>query len=136
MTSGVNGTDYTLDDKGNPVLTKQGNSDANYTPWKYVTQHPAVIYTPDIPNYAKTLSDAEHALIPYGVSDPTVGLISPTQITKGAAMAQPVTDGTTDIIVGQPADLGLGRPGARLLCGWRRADSSGVHAGRPGVALV
>jgi hypothetical protein len=41
-----------------------------------VTQHPAVIYIPDIPNYAKTLSDAEHTLIPYGVSDPTVGLIS------------------------------------------------------------
>ena len=101
LTSGVNGVDYTLDPKGNPVLTKQGNSDANYTPWKYVTQHPAVIYTPDIPNYAKTLSDAEHTLIPYGVSDPTVGLISPTQITKGAALTQPVTDSTTDIIVGR-----------------------------------
>jgi len=101
LTSGVNGVDYAPDTKGNPVLTKQGNSDANYTPWKYVTQHPAIIYTPDIPNYAKTLSDAEHTLIPYGVSDPTVGLISPTQITKGAALMQPVTDGTTDIIVGR-----------------------------------
>ena len=70
-------------------------------PWIQITQHPAVIYTPDIPNYAKTLSDAEHTLIPYGVSDPTVGLISSTQITKGAALAQPVTDGTTDIIVGR-----------------------------------
>lgn len=40
LTSGVNGLDYTLDAKGNPVLTKQANSDANYTPWKYVTQHP------------------------------------------------------------------------------------------------
>jgi putative aldouronate transport system substrate-binding protein len=101
LTSGVNGVDYTLDPKGNPVLTKQGNADANYTPWKYVTQHPAVIYTPDIPNYAKTLSNAEHTLIPYGVSDPTVGLISPTQITKGAALTQPVADGTVDIIVGR-----------------------------------
>src|SRR6185437_8543854 len=34
LTSGVDGVDYTLDPKGNPVLTKQGNSDANYTPWK------------------------------------------------------------------------------------------------------
>ena len=32
---------------------------------------------------------------------PTVGLISPTQITKGAALTQPVIDGTTDIIVGR-----------------------------------
>jgi hypothetical protein len=32
LTSGVNGVDYTLDAKGNPVLTRQGNSDANYTP--------------------------------------------------------------------------------------------------------
>ncbi|MBV9327445.1 MAG: hypothetical protein JO352_27205 [Chloroflexi bacterium] len=62
---------------------------------------PAVIYTPDIPNYARTLSDAEHTLIPYNVSDPTVGLISPTQTTNGAALGQPVADGTTDIVVGR-----------------------------------
>lgn len=101
LTSGVNGVDYTLDPKGNPVLTPQGNPDANFTPWKYVTQHPAVIYTPDIPNYASTLSNAEHTLIPFGVRDPSVGLVSHTQITKGAALAQPVTDGTTDIIAGR-----------------------------------
>ncbi len=78
LTSGVKDVDYTLDAKGNPVLTKQGNPDANYVPWKYVVQHPSILYTPDIPNFAKTLSAAEHALLPYAVPDPTIGLISPT----------------------------------------------------------
>ena len=64
LTFGVNGTDYTLDGKGNPTLTPQGNTDANYVPWKYTTQHPFVFFTPDIPNYAKIMSDAEKAADP------------------------------------------------------------------------
>jgi putative aldouronate transport system substrate-binding protein len=101
LTFGVNGTDYTLDSKGNPTLTPQGNTDANYVPWKYTTQHPFVFYTPDIPAYAKVMADAEKQLIPVAVSNPTFGQISATNFTKGFNLSQAMTDGITDIAVGR-----------------------------------
>jgi putative aldouronate transport system substrate-binding protein len=101
LTSGIKDTDYNLDDKGNPVLTDRGNMDANYVPWKYVVQHPQVIYVPDIPNYAKTLSEAEQFLIPAGVADPTLGFYSPTSSAKGTVLNQTVGDALQEIIGGR-----------------------------------
>jgi putative aldouronate transport system substrate-binding protein len=101
LTFGVSGTDYTLDSKGNPTLTQQGNADANYVPWKYTTQHPFVFYTPDIPSYAQVMSDAEKAVIPAAVSDPSFGQVSLTNFTKGFNLTQTMTDGLTDIVVGR-----------------------------------
>jgi hypothetical protein len=49
LTFGVKDVDYTYDANGNPVLTKEGNADANYVPWKYTIQHPFVFFTSDIP---------------------------------------------------------------------------------------
>ncbi|HEY0580806.1 MAG TPA: extracellular solute-binding protein, partial [Chloroflexota bacterium] len=58
LSFGVEGTDYSLDTRGNPVLTERGNPDANYVPWKYVTQRPPVLYQPDIPEFAQRVSEA------------------------------------------------------------------------------
>jgi putative aldouronate transport system substrate-binding protein len=101
LTFGVSGTDYTLDARGNPTLTQQGNADANYVPWKYVVQHPFVFFTPDIPAYAQTMNEAEKALIPVMVSNPTFGQVSATNFTKGFNLAQTMADGVTDIVVGR-----------------------------------
>jgi putative aldouronate transport system substrate-binding protein len=101
LTFGVQGTDYTLDAKGNPTLTPQGNTDANYVPWKYVVQHPFVFYTPDIASYAQVMNQTEKALIPVAVSNPTFGQVSTTNFTKGFNLTQTMTDGLTDIVVGR-----------------------------------
>jgi putative aldouronate transport system substrate-binding protein len=101
LTSGIKDVDYKLDDKGNPVLTERGNMDANYVPWKYVVQHPQVIYVPDIPTYAKTLHEAEQFLIPAGISDPTLGYYAPTSSTKGPVLNQAVGDALQEIIGGR-----------------------------------
>ncbi len=101
LTFGVTGTDYTVDGNGTPTLTQQGNADANYVPWKYTTQHPFVFYTPDIPSYAQIMNEAEKAVIPTAVSDPTFGQVSLTNFTKGFSLTQNMTDGLTDIIVGR-----------------------------------
>ena len=93
--------DYTLDSKGNPTLTQQGNADANYVPWKYTTQHPFVFFTPDIPSYAQVMSEAEKAVIPAAVSNPTSGQVSLTNFTRGFTLTQTMTDGLTDIIAGR-----------------------------------
>ncbi len=101
LTFGIPEVDYTLDASGNPVLTKDGNSDANYVPWKYTVQHPFVFFTPDIPNYAKVMYDAEHELMPIAVSDPTFGQISATNFSKGFPLTQAIQDGIVDIVVGR-----------------------------------
>jgi putative aldouronate transport system substrate-binding protein len=92
---------YTLDSAGKLTLNDRSNADANYVNWKYMMQHPQVMYVPDIPGYAKAEYDAEHALIPAGVDDPTFGLYSPTLGSKGAILTRTILDAFTDIIAGR-----------------------------------
>ena len=101
LTFGVSPQDYTIDSKGNPALTQQGNADANYVPWKYTTQHPFVFYTPDLPSYAQIMSEAEKTVIPVMVSNPTFGQVSLTNFSKGFTLTQTMTDGITDIVLGR-----------------------------------
>jgi putative aldouronate transport system substrate-binding protein len=101
LTAGIPGTDYELDSNGNPVLTDRGNADANQVPWKYVLQRSQVMYLPDIPNYARTLYDVEHMLIPIGVADPSLGLYSPTASARGVTADQAWYDNLTDVIAGR-----------------------------------
>jgi putative aldouronate transport system substrate-binding protein len=98
---GVAGTHYTLDAGGKLTLTDRSNVDANYVNWKYIMQHPQVMFVPDIPGYAKAEYDAEHALIPAGVSDPTYGIYSPTLGKQGVTLNRTMIDGITDIIAGR-----------------------------------
>ena len=94
-------TGKVIDDKGNPTLTQQGNSDANYVPWKYVTQHPFVFFSPDLPDYARVMFETEQLMMPSAVSDPTFGQVSTTNFAKGFTLTQTMTDGLTDIVVGR-----------------------------------
>jgi putative aldouronate transport system substrate-binding protein len=64
-------------------------------------QHPQVMYVPDIPGYAKAEYEAEHALVPAGVSDPTWGLFSTTLGAKGAVINRTMLDGITDLVAGR-----------------------------------
>jgi putative aldouronate transport system substrate-binding protein len=123
LTAGIPGTDYTLDGKGNPVLTDRGNSDANNVPWKYVLQRPQVMYLPDIPNYAKTLYDVEQALNPIGVADPSLGLYAPTDSSKGVTAQLTWFENLTDIVAGR-------RPMAdfdQLLKDWQNSAGNQVR---------
>jgi putative aldouronate transport system substrate-binding protein len=92
---------YTLDNTGKLTLNDKSNLDANYVNWKYLVQHPQVMYVPDIPGYAKAEYDAEHVLIPAGVNDPAFGLYAPTNGTKGVVIQRTMIDGITDIIAGR-----------------------------------
>jgi putative aldouronate transport system substrate-binding protein len=101
LTFGLKDVDYTLDDKGNPTLTPQGNNDANYVPWKYTAQHPFVFFSPDLPNYAKVMADTETLMMPSAVSDPTFGQVSTTNFGKGFTLMQTLNSGLVDIVVGR-----------------------------------
>jgi putative aldouronate transport system substrate-binding protein len=101
LSYGVEGPDYALDTRGNPVLTERGNPDANYLPFKYIAQRPSVLYLPDIPDFTKVLADAEKQLISIGITDPTVGFVSPTAVRNGVVVTQTMQDGIRDIIAGR-----------------------------------
>ncbi|MBV8083277.1 MAG: extracellular solute-binding protein [Chloroflexi bacterium] len=101
LTSGVKGTDYNFDPNGNPVLTDRGNLDANNVPWKYVVQHPQVMYTPDIPKLSQLEYEAEKVEIPLGISDPTLGYYSSTMNSKGIPITKAYMDGLTEILAGR-----------------------------------
>jgi putative aldouronate transport system substrate-binding protein len=101
LTFGLKDVDYTLDDQGNPTLTPQGNSDANYVPWKYTTQHPFVFFSPDLPDYAAVMAETEKLLMPSAVSDPTFGQVSITNFSKGFNLSKTLNDGMVDIVVGR-----------------------------------
>jgi putative aldouronate transport system substrate-binding protein len=64
-------------------------------------QRPQVMYLPDIPNYARTLYGVEQTLIPIGVADPSLGLYSPTEASKGVTARLAWYDNLTDIIAGR-----------------------------------
>lgn len=101
LTSGIKDADYKLDGNGNPILTERGNLDANNVPWKYVVQHPQVMYTPDISGLSKAQYEAEQAEIPVGVADPTLGAYSATFSAKGVTLTKAFMDGVNDVIAGR-----------------------------------
>jgi putative aldouronate transport system substrate-binding protein len=98
---GVAGTDYKLDEKGNPVATDRGLPDAGYVPWRYLGSRPYVLYDPTVPNYAQSAQADEKDVAPYGIPNATNGLYSPTATSTGVTLAQKVDDGVSEIIKGQ-----------------------------------
>lgn len=99
LTYGLEGQDYSLDDKGNPIATKDGTGRAGYVPWRYIAQHPWTYYQADLPGFAKASYDMEHASIPFGIDDPTNGYYSPTAYGKGVQADNTFWDGLRDIIL-------------------------------------
>jgi putative aldouronate transport system substrate-binding protein len=101
LSFGLKDTDYTLDDKGNPVVNDRGVNDAVDIPWRYLSQRPFVIYQPDLPNYTNVVSQDEASLDPFGIEDPTLGLYSPTKAVKGAQLTLAMGDVLNDIVGGR-----------------------------------
>jgi len=95
---GLQDVHYTLDGTGKLTLNDKSNVDANYVNWKYMVQHPQVMYVPDIPGFARAEYEAEHFLVAAGVNDPTFGLFSPALGKSGATINRTMLEGITDII--------------------------------------
>jgi putative aldouronate transport system substrate-binding protein len=123
LTSGIKDIDYTLDANGNPVLNERGNLDANNVPWKYVMQHPQVMYTPDIPGLSKAEYEAEQVEIPLGVADPSQGYYSSTFSSKGTLLTKAFMDGVTDVISSRRPLEDL----AKLVADWQSAGGNQIR---------
>jgi putative aldouronate transport system substrate-binding protein len=101
LTYGLEGQDFSRDDRGNPVPTPEGIARSSYVPWRYIAQHPWVNYQADLRGYAKKAFDAQQMLMPLGVSDPTDGYFSATAWGKGQTADARFQDGIIDIILGR-----------------------------------
>jgi putative aldouronate transport system substrate-binding protein len=66
-----------------------------------VVQHPQVIYYPGAADFIKFEYAAEQVLLPPGLSDPTLGLPSPTNDTRGVKLNLAVMDALGDIVAGR-----------------------------------
>ena len=100
MNYGLKDTHWTPDEKGNPILNARGKTDA-LVPFKYITQGPVSLYYPRDPQYAPVMQDAAKAMYPYVAVNPTDGYYSPTKDAKYPAMAQALSEGLNDIVVGR-----------------------------------
>jgi putative aldouronate transport system substrate-binding protein len=101
LTYGVPEVDYKLDPNGNPLPSPAWVADVNSMPWRYVVQHPQVIYFAGAPDFVKAEYEAEQVLIPAGISDPTFGYSSPTGTSKGVILANTLQSAMDDIVAGR-----------------------------------
>lgn len=101
---GVEGTGYTLDDKGNPVQTSRGKAElpTSDNPWPYFIAHgPTVIFNPTSREYVQVAHQAMVNGIPISEGDPTLGLYSSTATSKNATLSKTVEDAVTEIVAGR-----------------------------------
>ncbi|MET9473669.1 extracellular solute-binding protein [Streptomyces sp. NPDC002922] len=98
---GVEGTDFTRDDKGNPALTKQGTQDVT-VPWKFTASAVPAIFSADSEQGVRHVHDAFTKMIPMMEPDPTLQYSSPTWDSKGSGSLYTLKqDGLKDIIAGR-----------------------------------
>ncbi|MDF6046237.1 extracellular solute-binding protein [Streptomyces sp. JH14] len=98
---GVEGTDFTRDDKGNPALTKQGAQDVT-VPWKFAASAVPAIFSADSEQGVRHVHEAFTKMIPMIEPDPTLQYSSPTWDSKGSgSLATLRGDALKDIIAGR-----------------------------------
>src|SRR6266849_604327 len=101
---GQKGIHFNFDEKGNPVYTQAGQNNVQYIAWQTIVSPPPVLFDALDPNFVKLAHPIETAAHELAVTDPTVGLYSPTYATKGASLTMAMTDGVNGILFGR-ADL-------------------------------
>jgi len=98
---GVEGPDYTFDNRENPVPTQRGPADATYVEWNLVMQHLPVLYDAAYPEFARAAQAEEQMLLANAIQNPTLGYYSATNLRKGATLDQAFNDEVTDVVTGR-----------------------------------
>jgi putative aldouronate transport system substrate-binding protein len=98
---GVESTDFDFDASGNPVYTKTGQNNVQYIAWQTIISSPAVLFDGLDPNFVKVAHPIETAAHDLAITDPTVGLYSNANATRGASLTQAMTDGVNQILFGR-----------------------------------
>jgi putative aldouronate transport system substrate-binding protein len=120
---GVEGPDYNFDQNGNPVPTDKGLVDLNVS-WRYIADRPQVLFDPNDSNFARQAYTEMQTMIPYLITDPSVGLYSATNASKGGPLIQTVLDGLADMVTGRAPMSNL----AQLIGDWRTGGGDQIRA--------
>ena len=99
MEYGVQDTDFNFDVQGNPVKTEKGRADT-LVPWFYLAVHPAVLYNANDAEFTRTAYAEEQKMVPLMIDDPSAGLYSPTDASRGPTLTQKFADGIAEIVTG------------------------------------
>jgi putative aldouronate transport system substrate-binding protein len=97
---GVEGSEFTFDANGNPVVTAQGAADL-FIPWPNVGAAPSVLYNASSPDYARVMHADVTVIQGLGIQSPVVGLYSKTNAQRAASLNQTMGDGLLGIIFGR-----------------------------------
>jgi putative aldouronate transport system substrate-binding protein len=97
---GVDGAEFKRDADGNPVPTPQAAQDM-LIPWKYVSAPPDFLYSPTSGDYVSVAHQAQIDHFAVNLADPSVGLYSATDGSKGANLKLTVNDGLAEIVFGK-----------------------------------
>ena len=125
---GVEGVDYTFNQRGSPAYTPQGLAELpggpNTVPWGYVSTPAPWLFSPSVPEYARFASQEERKMIDVGVADPTWGHYSPTDARRGAQLARLIFDRVSDVAAGRKPVSDLDR----LVVDWKAQGGDEVRA--------
>jgi putative aldouronate transport system substrate-binding protein len=97
---GVEGPDFTRDANGNPVPTQQGLADT-IVPWKNISGPPDYLFSATSPEYMPVTYQAQKEHFAVTVTNPIVGLYSPTDASKGITLRTTFIDRMNDILFGR-----------------------------------
>lgn len=97
---GVEGHDFTYNSSGVPVKTKIGSAETSL-PVNYLGEGPAVNEAPGHPGFVRAFYAFQERCAKIAMQDPTLGLYSSTDQSRGASLTQKITSVTDDIITGR-----------------------------------
>lgn len=101
MTYGIEGWNFKYDKNGAPVALNN-NKAANDMSLCYLTETFEIAYFfPTDPGLPKLAQDITAEALERAVPDPTAGLYSPTQVSKGSSLTQMQTDYYNAIVMGR-----------------------------------
>jgi putative aldouronate transport system substrate-binding protein len=98
---GVEGTDWKRNDQGDIVPTDRGPADSTFLAIRFGPHSYDPLYHPGTPEYATAMYKDEQAMLPFGITDATLGLYSPTDQAKSVPLSSAFQSVMVDIVAGR-----------------------------------
>lgn len=100
MDYGIEGHTFTWD-VGGPGVTGKWAAEVLTTNPQYLSDAPVSLYNPGLPEDTRAQHQFAVDTVPGGIADPTLGLYSESDVTKGATLRKQMTDMQNDIVQGR-----------------------------------